>query len=251
MGVPMKIYRYLAVILFLIFTAGHLQAATTVVCEHTGANDPTTEGWIYRVPTAQPSGSVTTGYIFNDQGFDAWYVNDLSTALYTTGTYQYALTQGQVDAAQSGWELSTTIKTIGISTGYYPYTMHVNYQDGNNRFLMYFGRIDGDRQFVRLYTGFEQGIDYIVDGGSYHSYSLIYDPEEGSADLFIDGIERISDYTGFATTGPAAVSWGAGASNATGQGNFNLVQWSVVPVPGAAWLFGIGLAALIRIRRRY
>ena len=58
---------------------------------------------------------------------------------------------------------------------------------------------DGD-PIVELVTDNSQGgISFVLEGsgGGYHSYELIYDPLAASADLFVDGIEQISDYTGY------------------------------------------------------
>jgi len=63
-------------------------------------------------------------------------------------------------------------------------------------------------------------------GSTYHSYSLVYDPFEQNADLFIDGIERISNVTGEAQ--PLAtpfIFWGSGDSISTGNANYATVEF--------------------------
>jgi len=37
------------------------------------------------------------------------------------------------------------------------------------------------------------GPSYTVSGSGYHLYELIFDPAAGSANLFIDGVQVISD----------------------------------------------------------
>ena len=94
-----------------------------------------------------------------------------------------------------------------------------------------------------------------IDGGAgdYHDYSLVYDPIAGSADLFVDGIERISDYTG-TPIAFSRVAWGAGADNGTGEANFQSVTFETdsvaVSEPGALIVFAAGLAGLGVLRRR-
>lgn len=54
------------------------------------------------------------------------------------------------------------------------------------------------------------GISYTLDGGGggYHLYALVFDPVTGSVGLFIDGIERLSGYTGFPDALFTRVAWG-------------------------------------------
>jgi hypothetical protein len=61
----------------------------------------------------------------------------------------------------------------------------------------------------------------------YHLYELVFDPAANppSADLFVNGVERISDYTGFPRT-LARVVWGSFESTSEGEGRFNRVEWS-------------------------
>jgi hypothetical protein len=83
---------------------------------------------------------------------------------------------------------------------------------------------------------------------------LVYDPIAHSADLFVDGIERLSDFTGFSYTTDTSVGFGSGSSSDTGQGNFGSVQFEVntVPEPSSAVLWGLGVSfvGLCRLLRR-
>ena len=68
-----------------------------------------------------------------------------------------------------------------------------------------------------------------------------FDPLSGTADLFVDGIERISDYGGNTiNTGSSLVQFGAAQSNSAGHGHYNLVQFSTVPEPSSTVLFLVG-----------
>lgn len=253
----MKTVHTLAITIFIFFIAGYLQAAT-VVFEHSGAADPQTEGWNY---SNSDPGHVSMGSVSNDlgAGIGAWYVDDTSVALYTTGGYSQNPSQAQLNNAALGWELATTMRVLTPSTGYYPHTMHAAYNNGTTYWLMYFG-IDAssNHQFVRLITG-QSGIDifgatYDVGSGpdAYHTYSLRFDPDDGLADLFVDGVQRISGYGGMpSSNNTPAISWGAGASNATGLGHYNQVKWQVVPIPGALWLLGSGLLVFFGVRLRH
>ena len=62
-----------------------------------------------------------------------------------------------------------------------------------------------------------------LDDG-YHLFELIFDPEAGHADVFVDGVVLVSDNIG-APLALTRVAWGANDSNGTGQGNYNLIEW--------------------------
>ena len=114
------------------------------------------------------------------------------------------------------------------------------YRDGTTSYALAFGtESDGD-PIVRAMTG--QSGNTILGptftlqsaGSGYHLYELIYDPVAGSADLFVDGIERISDFEGLALVVAPNVGWGAGSSADVGEGRYNLVQFEVTSVPEAS-----------------
>jgi hypothetical protein len=58
-----------------------------VIYQHIGSNDPLTEGWIDPPGTSTISGDVTWGSI-NDNGTEAWYVDDSDTVLNSGRSYQ-------------------------------------------------------------------------------------------------------------------------------------------------------------------
>ena len=223
-------------------------AKASLIFSHVGANDPTTEGWI-------DSGSgtlVTTGGVMNDlgTGVDSWFVDD-PTAVSGSLTHYVqvpdAMTISQASAL--GWTLSVNARMVTSSGSGIP-GMKARYHNGTStRFGMLFDReTDGDPSVELIGGG-----AFILDGagdGEYHLYELIYDPIAGSADLFVDGVERISNYAGY--TGPATtrVDWGANSSSTTGRGHFNSVEFSVVPEPSAILLFGLGYLSLTFRRSR-
>ena len=74
----------------------------------------------------------------------------------------------------------------------------------------------------------------------------------GTADLFVDGIERLSDYSGNTiNSGATQIQFGAAHSNSTGHANYNLVQFSTVPEPSSlAGFLVAGVCIVIGHRRR-
>lgn len=217
--------------------------------KHVGSSDPTTQGW-----TQGGGGAGTSaGPLINDagSGLDAWFVDDSSTS----GGLGYAalLSAPEVDLANTlGWSLTTTLRipnaleTAAVS----PFLLYAN---GTTRWQMAFGSdaegdplvllMDGGGSFPN-FTGASFTLEGV--GNGYHTYELVFDPDEASADLFIDGTERISDYAGFAFVEPAGIGWGTGSSADTGRGHFNLVEFSVVPEP-SGFLFGGLVAALASV----
>jgi hypothetical protein len=116
-------------------------------------------------------------------------------------------------------------ETIGFSI-----SSGVSYN--NHIFILSFGaQSDGDPT-VRL--GYEGGPEYVLEesGGGYHSYSLIYDPAQHTADLFVDGVEVLSDYAGTAySLSYNRLMWGSGSSADTGHGNYSDVTFAIGTFP--------------------
>jgi hypothetical protein len=94
--------------------------------------------------------------------------------------------------------------------------------------------------------------DFALEGAGdgYHLYQLRYDPVSASADLFVDGVERLSNYFGVPGINVPRVGWGAGGGPGTGQGNFAAVRFAVVPEPGTAAITCVLLAVGALVRRK-
>jgi hypothetical protein len=248
-------------LLLLMVCSSPLSAA--VLFEHTGSTDPTTEGWSIGGSGTPGSNGVYTGPITNDagSGMDAWYVNDTATFGGSNQSYYGSLTSDQVtQASTNGWTLSTTIRIPDASetAAYAPFAL---YRDGVRSWDVAFGSTSGGDPIVKLITGGlhpnYNGPSYTLQGvgSTYHTYDLVYDPLSSSADLFVDGVEVISDYLGIVySTIKTNIGWGSGSSIDTGQGNFNAVSFSInpapVPIPAAVWLFGSGLLVLVGYSKR-
>ncbi len=239
----MKRFSLFIIVMSIIFLYSGTLHADTILYQHSGSNNPTIEGWTYLPATT----GVSVGAI-NDGGTNAWYVDDNSTAIGSTAMYAGDVASEYIAVGNTyGWTLSTILRAVDtpdIPDG----SLDIIYRDGATGWQMQIGsESDGD-QIVRLRTNSvipQTGIEYTLSGlgSSYNTYSLVYDPLAGSADLFINGIEQISDYTGYATS-QTRVLWGSGTSNDTGQGNYSSVLFSVVPEPISATLFIVGGATL-------
>ncbi len=218
-------------------------AAAGLIAAHSGSADPTTQGW-----TALPgSGGVLVGGV-NDSGTEAWFVDDNSTVLNSIYLYEHAVLAGEIsDGNTSGWELSTSLRVASDEVLTVDGSPVVSYRDGVRGWQMNFGLNSGGDTFVRLFDG---ATHTLVGNSSYNTFALRYDPVASNADLFVNGVEVISDYAGFANT-QTRVLWGAGRSPDAGQGNFASVAFATVPEPTSLpVLTGFLLAVFLEPGRR-
>ena len=229
--------------------------AAEIVAEHHGAANPTTEGW-----NIGGSGGigVVVGPLVNDagSGLDAWFVNDTSSVGGSNLSYFQLLTGDQVNQATTqGWSLTTTIRIPDPSDAA-ELSPFLAYVDGNIAWQVAFGSdADGDpivllRDTLGLFTGPRFTLQGA--GSTYHTYAMVYDPDSGTVDLFVDGIERLSDHIGFGFQGLPTAGWGAGSSADQGQGNFNHVRFEInaIPEPASWTLLGVGMLVIGARRRR-
>jgi hypothetical protein len=237
-----------------------LPAGAVVLHEHTGANDPLTEGWVEGGPFVQ----TTAGPVLDDQGsgIDAWFVDDDGTAFGDAGLYEGPITPEEAASGESdGWALTTRLRSVDVpdpAPGAPPVgedaAPFLAYRDGTTTWQLHFQTEDSGDLTVFLGTNFDvfAGLTHTIVGGApdYHLLELVLDPGSGLAALSVDGSEIIADYPGASLVTPApVVLWGSGDSDSTGQGNFNLVRFELVPEPTASLLLAVGAGVLCAATR--
>ena len=231
-------------------------AASVVVASHVGSTDPLAEGWTQRGTGL----SIIEGPI-NDGGVSAWSIDDNSSIGGSARQYHFAPTPEEVNRAELyGWTLRGELRVVDVPDQV-GFSVSMAYGNDNfQRFEVKFGSDSSGDPIVALHP-FDSapedfGPSYTVTGGKdgYHRYELIYDPLVGNADLFVNGIEVISDYTGAIDTLTGFepyVAWGARSSPDIGHGNYARIEFlTAVPLPPAFLLFGSGVLGLIVVARR-
>jgi hypothetical protein len=227
------------------------QARAYLVASHVGSTDPTTEGWAPSSPTLPANQSVGP---INDGGTPAWFVNDAST----TSGYFYSKTVPPAEVADAnsiGWKLSVTLRVPDTGDIRFQRSPFVSFTDGVTDWFVGFERAGADT-LVRTFEfqgDSDMGPSYTVSGGTaaYITYTLQKAPASPTAQLFVNGVERIADYTG-STLAPAdiglrRVAWGGGSALDIGQGNFSTVSFDIAPVPEAGSLLLVGLAGVLAV----
>ncbi|MBA2707860.1 MAG: PEP-CTERM sorting domain-containing protein [Gemmatimonadaceae bacterium] len=149
-----------------------------------------------------------------------------------------------------GWEVTVRLKVVG--SGDAPdFSISVLFGIGSKRYDMLFGSGSSGAPIVMLASSFVgdgkepiAGSTYSLSDGAneYHEYRLVYNPGDSGADLFVDGVERISNYTGSDTvqySGASAMFFGAFGADGSGSANYNFVGLNV-PEPGTGTMLLIG-----------
>lgn len=148
-----KFLAVLAAVLALLLPSEPAQGSTIVI-EHSGNADPTTEGW----DDPGVGSAVTAGPVTNDFGLDAWFVNDASTAPGSGARVYLFMPPADVvsEALTSGWVLTARLRVVNISD-LPDRALFVEFIDGTTRWRMDFGsQADGD-PIVLLQTGVSGG----------------------------------------------------------------------------------------------
>ncbi|HYQ72843.1 MAG TPA: choice-of-anchor U domain-containing protein [Gammaproteobacteria bacterium] len=223
--------RYIFLFLLLTISLASTPASAGILFSHSGDTDPINTGWVVNTPAISPGGRPASGGIPDDggTGLAAWYIDDDLLTVGSSWFYEQTPSAAEINQGNTfGWTLRARVKVVDAPDDpASPGSIVIEYADGITSYSLSLGSLaNGDPV-----AEFEGGASYTLQGGGndYHLYEIVYDPSGGTVDLFIDGIERISDYSGIASAMFTRVIWGSASSGDTGQGNWNLVEWEVTP----------------------
>ena len=230
-------YRILFIATFGIILVKQALGQGSIIIQHSGAANPTTEGFTL----AETDSYAIVGPVINDMGMNAWNttVSNNSPDFY----YTYSLTpEQQSETVGVDWTLSFVLRDLESSAA-------PNAFIGLTSFGMYIGLETNGDPFV---DGPRDNPIYVLNGGGggYHNYQIVYTAATGTIALWIDGVERVSNFS--AVSVPAGISqieFGEGQGGHDSD-NWNLVSFEIVPEPPAASLIFLGGGVLIYVRTR-
>ena len=235
--------RFLATftITLLIATPG---ASGSIVVEHTGANDPTTEGWTL---TDDSGGSNIYGPVFDDLGYmDAWRLDTFTNGADGDLLYRRALSGGELnDAITQGWALTSQARLVQAAEG----GLTLRFASGSAIYDLYMWGNPADADPTISLLGDTRTVTLQGGGGAYHLFRMADEDADGLADIFIDGQLVFPDYPGMTSAYGAEVQFGDFFSHSQdGHALYAQVGFEIVPEPATALL--LGAAGLVALRRR-
>ncbi|MCK4658711.1 MAG: PEP-CTERM sorting domain-containing protein [Phycisphaerae bacterium] len=221
-------------------------ALGTIVIEHTGANDPTTEGWTL---SDDSGGSIIHGPVYDDLGYmDAWridaYTNDATS---NDLLYRRVLSEAKLnDAVTRGWVLTSQIRLIE-ATGE---GLNLRFASGTKIYDLYLAGSPANADPTVTLMGDPRSSTLLGGGGAYHSFRMADEDANGLADVFIDGQLVFADYAGNASQYQGQVQFGDWHSQRKGHALYAQVGFEILPEPSTALLLATASLFVLRRRRR-
>jgi hypothetical protein len=216
----------------LVLAATQRSAPADVLFGHYGHADPVDEGW----SSVVGSPGISAGPV-DAPPVSAWFVEDVSSDPGSFLFYESATTPCQGDVDELGWTLRACLRTDDPDSEDSVFVLYNN--AGTRRFDMWFNSSAVTLLETTEGCGGIVGRSYSITGAepSCHAsdfiqFELVYDPVTQTADLFVNGVEQISNYAGHneLVQDFDGVIWGAGSSCGQGYGEFHLVEFEV-PIP--------------------
>lgn len=227
-------------------------APAALLVSHEGANDPLTEGWSHTGSWGWSN--VSVGSVYNDQGYDAWSVDDNYASSGTARGYLYNIGSEDIAAGKSqGWQLDFTLRSVDNPDAM-DLAVAMEVGDDDKRWGTGI-RLDGaGNTEMWLWTDVQSGPTVTIAGEGYHDYRFIYDPLSTFVDVIVDDVLVYDDWVGSTDAGTQRVVWGSNESAATGQGNWASVDFQILeggaaaaPISGSFLLL---MGSLPLLRRR-
>ncbi len=240
-------------LVFVALMIGALPALPDVVVLQSGNSNPATAGF-----TASGGGITSQSAVTNDLGLgiNAWNI----TGSWCCGYLYDPLSASQLADinSSSSWELTAVYRNLSTNTTATSY--------GPDAYGTYAGVIFSGHEFsVDLHTdgrgnqilsldSFASGPDYTIQGlgTGYVTLQILFNNTTRTADVYVNGTDVISNYTGFTNPYASGANWVVFGGE---DGNFSSVELQTVstaPEPGVAESIGVGLgvSAMVLGRRR-
>ena len=208
----MTVRTELAALAFLILSYPLASIAGRVeVIRQFGAVDPASYGWFFNrvVPT------VIQGPI-DDLALPAWQIEDLSTDSGSRGWWAFLLGPAVAERARDeGWCLDAQVSVTN------------EFGEGDTQFIAYMATSQTFRLMLRqepmgvtrvtFVSDIAPSPSFITAPGVFHDYRLVFDPATQTADLWVDGVEVISDQVGELITNIPGPRFGVHEAGKTGS----------------------------------
>jgi hypothetical protein len=210
-------------------------ANATVIAQHAGLADPTTEGW-----TAENISDITVGP--GSDSHDYW---DTKATAGHWGRYTMDPTSAQAAEGNTyGWTLNITVAPVGGNTAY-P-TQQVTYYNGNstnNRWVFQIAAGAGSTSYVLLN---ETPVLSLPGDKGYHTWTETYNPTTQRVALSMDGGPTLADVAGQTHANAPFLYFGC-VEGTAGEAQWSEVTFTTnhVPEPSAVMLLAMGVVGLL------
>ena len=215
-------------------------ASAGMIVQHSGATNPTTEGFTLYGDSGQGSAlTPDSGY-----GINAWATLDNTSSVCY---YQHSPTsQEQQDAADLGYTVTAKMRIVEANKPL-DETALLYIRLNSGRFVMKF---ETDAQAIPtlyLYNGSGDWAQYTLSSAGYHTYSIKFDGATDTADLLVDGAAVLTGLSPNIDVGEEKVFFGNSEGKSTGyQTNWASYEFSIVPEPVTMSLLVVGGLAMLR-----
>ena len=207
-----------------------------------------------------PANGSAGGGIFNaavnDDGVDAWNINDQLTTANSFAGWARALTPEQVIAANTnGWRLKGRIRVGGVADALDGAIEMSAFAGSDLGYTLWLGSNAQGEAVVGEFGGitptFALGRTVTV-GEGYHDYEMRFDSTSQTVDVFVDGALAIDDMIAINRNGSVLnrILWGSNSSTGTGNGYYASVAFSIVPEPSSMVLLAAAIAFSAALRQR-
>jgi hypothetical protein len=210
-------------------------ANATLIAQHYGDTDPTTEGW-----TADNTSTITVG-----PGSDSKPYWDTKATSPNWGRYVVNPTTAQAaEGNTNGWTMNITVAPLGGSTS--NPTQEVGYYNGNstnNRWIFQIAVGSGYSSYVMLNSTL---IATLPGDAGYHTWTEVYDPTTQLVAISMDGGPTLASIAGQTHANAPFFYFGC-AEGSSGEAQWNQVSLATnsIPEPSAVILLGTGVLGLL------